>query len=32
LDIRGSVTGTLYPVPAETESDGIRSSATATKS
>ena len=32
LDIRSSVTGTLYPVPAETESDGIHSSATANKS
>jgi zinc protease len=32
LDIRSSVTGTLYPVPAETESDGIRSSAAANKS
>jgi len=32
LDIRSSVTGTLYPVPAEAESDGIRPSATANKS
>jgi zinc protease len=32
LDIRGSVTGTLYPVPAEAESDNLRASASANKS
>jgi zinc protease len=32
LDIRSSVTGTLYPVPPDAESDGIRSAATANKS